>query len=60
MFRHFMQMLRNEGQGKGDRFRNLHLSDSRIVMMVAIPYMINRDQANLRRKLGFFVGLAGL
>jgi SP family general alpha glucoside:H+ symporter-like MFS transporter len=27
-----------------------------IVMTVAIPYMINPDQANLRGKLGFFFG----
>lgn len=32
-----------------------------IVMAIAIPYMINPDQANLRGKLGFFFGgLAGL
>jgi hypothetical protein len=31
-----------------------------IVMTVAIPYMINPDQANMRGKLGFFFGgLAG-
>jgi SP family general alpha glucoside:H+ symporter-like MFS transporter len=27
-----------------------------IVMTVAIPYMVNPDQANLRGKLGFFFG----
>ena len=27
-----------------------------IVMTVAIPYMINPDQANMRGKLGFFFG----
>jgi SP family general alpha glucoside:H+ symporter-like MFS transporter len=27
-----------------------------IVMTIAIPYMINPDQANLRGKLGFFFG----
>jgi SP family general alpha glucoside:H+ symporter-like MFS transporter len=27
-----------------------------IVMTVAIPYMINPDQANMRGKLGFFYG----
>ena len=27
-----------------------------IVMTVAIPYLINADQANLRGKLGFFFG----
>lgn len=27
-----------------------------IVMTVAIPYMINPDQANMRGKMGFFFG----
>ena len=27
-----------------------------IVMTIAIPYMINPDQANMRGKLGFFFG----
>lgn len=27
-----------------------------IVMTIAIPYMINADQANMRGKLGFFFG----
>lgn len=31
-----------------------------IIMTVAIPYMINPDQANMRGKMGFFFGTSSI
>ena len=43
-------------RGKTIAFATAVQASIGIVMTVAIPYMINPDQANLRGKLGFFFG----